>query len=122
MASRPVGGYAEQELLPQAARGASGGGEVFSGYGDASTLRLQLLVTAASGTTPTLDVVVEDTLDGGQTWNTIATFAQMTAAGRQVLNVSSPFTDRIRARYVIGGAGASVTFGVLGASQSPAVA
>ena len=125
MPNRPVGGYAEQELLSVAARNASGAGEVFGGYGDASTLRLQLLVTNATANTsvtPTLDVVVEDTLDGGQTWNPIATFAQMTAAGRQVLNVAQPFSDRVRVRYAIGGAGASFVFGVLAASQTPAVA
>ena len=97
-------------------------GEVFSGYGDASTLRLQLLVGAVAGTTPTLDVVVEDSIDGVN-WNAIATFAQVTAgSARQIRDVTAPFADRVRVRYVIGGGTPSFTFGVISASQSPAVA
>lgn len=125
MARKPQTPYAEQALVPAEARAASGQGEVFEGYGEASTLRLQLLVSAAAasaGVTPTLDVVVEDTLDGAN-WNVIHAFAQVTAAGnRQVANVTVPFADRVRVRWTIGGAGASFTFGVVGVSQLPSVA
>ena len=97
-------------------------GAVFSGYGGASTLRLQLLVGAVAGTTPTLDVVVEDSIDGVN-WNAIATFAQVTAgSARQIRDVTAPFADRVRVRYVVGGGTPSFTFGVISASQSPAVA
>ena len=75
-------------------------------------LRAQLSVTAASGTSPTLNVVFEDTLDGGATWNTIGTFAQRVAAGREVINVTTPFTDRIRARWTVAGTAPSFTFEV----------
>jgi hypothetical protein len=42
-----------------------------SGYGPVKTIRAQLDVTAASGTTPTSDVVVKDSVDGGTNWNTV---------------------------------------------------
>jgi hypothetical protein len=79
----------------------------------AAKLRFQLNVTAASGTSPTLDVVVEDTLDGTN-WNTVGTFAQRTAAGRQVIDITSPFSGRLRVRWTIGGTSPSFTFSVVG--------
>jgi hypothetical protein len=79
----------------------------------ATKLRFQLNVTAASGTSPTLDVVVEDTLDGTN-WNTVGTFAQRTAAGRQVIDITSPFSGRLRVRWTIGGTAPSFTFSVVG--------
>lgn len=96
-----------------AARGASGDSGPQSGYEVSDTLRAQLDVTAASGTTPTLNVVLEDTLDGGATWNTVGTFAQRTAAGREVVNITTPFTDRLRARWTVGGTTPSFTFSVV---------
>lgn len=96
-----------------AARTASGDSGPQSGFEVSSALRAQLDVTAASGTTPTLNVVLEDTLDGGVTWNTIGTFAQRTAAGREVINVTTPFTDRLRARWTVGGTTPSFTFSVV---------
>jgi hypothetical protein len=74
-------------------------------------LRAELNVTAASGTTPTLDVVLEDSIDGTN-WNTIGTFSQKTAVAREVLNIQTPFFARLRARYTIGGTTPSFTFDV----------
>lgn len=118
MPRREASGYVEQELIASAARIVSGVSDVFEGYGDASTLRVQLEVTAAVGT---LDVVIEDTLDGSN-WNQIGVFAQKTALAREVINVTAPFANRIRARWTIGGATPSFTFSMKAASQSPAVA
>jgi hypothetical protein len=95
-----------------AARTASGDSGTQSGYELASTLRAQLNVTAAAGTGPTLDVVIEDTLDGTN-WNVIGTFAQKTGPGREVINVTSPFSDRLRARWTVGGTAPSFTFDVI---------
>ncbi|NUO97486.1 MAG: hypothetical protein HOW59_06105 [Nonomuraea sp.] len=105
-----VGG-AEQPVA-SAARTASGSTAAQSGYGPATSLRAQLNVTAAAGTTPTLDVVIEDTLDGGTTWNTIGTFTQATAVARQVINITTPFSDTLRVRWTVGGATPSFTFAV----------
>ena len=82
-----------------------------SGVANANALRCQINVTAASGTTPTLDVVIEDSLDGAN-WNTVGTFAQKTAAAREVINITTPFADRLRARATVGGTTPSFTFGV----------
>jgi hypothetical protein len=82
-----------------------------SGVANANAIRAQINVTAASGTTPTLDVVIEDSLDG-QNWNTVGTFAQKTAVAREVISVTTPFADRIRARATVGGTTPSFTFGV----------
>ncbi len=121
MPARDVYPYFEQALAPPATRTASGDSGLFWGYGPASTLRVQLNVTAASGT-PTLDVVIEDSVDMGATWNVIGTFAQKTGAGREVINVLSPFADRIRARWTLGGTTPSFTFSVIAASQTVQVA
>lgn len=102
---------ATDTVVPGAARTASGDTGVTHGWGAASRLRAQLDVTAAAGTSPTLDVVVEDTLDGTN-WNVVGTFAQKIAAGREVINVTSPFSDRLRVRWTVGGTTPSFTFSV----------
>lgn len=98
-------------VLASAARTTSGDTGPLTGYSTAESLRAQLNVTAAAGVAPTLDVVLEDTVDGTN-WNAIATFAQKTATGREVLNVTTPFTDQIRVRHTIGGTAPSFTFSV----------
>ncbi len=123
MPARDLYPYFEQSFADSAARTANGNSGVFHGYGPAATLRVQLNVTAASGTSPSLAVFVEDSLDGGATWNTIGTFAAKTAAGqREVINVTSPFADRIRARWELTGTTPSFTFSIVVASQVPQVA
>ncbi len=102
---------ANDALAASAARTASGNTGPVPGWGPAKTLRAQLNVTAVSGTSPTLDVVLEDTIDGTN-WNVIGTFAQRVAAGREVINVTAPFTDRLRARWTVGGGTPSFTFAV----------
>ncbi len=102
---------AGQTFAPSTARTASGDTGPQPGFGDERTLRAQLNVTAASGTSPTLDVVLEDTLDGTN-WNVVGTFAQKVGPGREVVNVTIPFTDRLRARWTLGGTTPSFTFSV----------
>jgi hypothetical protein len=43
-------------------------------------------------------------------WNTIGSFAQKTAAGREVINITEPFADTVRARWTIGGAAPNFAF------------
>ncbi|MFE9098493.1 hypothetical protein [Streptomyces sp. NPDC007264] len=95
-----------------AARTTSGNSGTLSGFGDWTKFRAALNVTAASGTTPTLDVVIEDSLDGGTTWFTVATFSQKTAAGTQAQDVTGVFSDTLRVRWTIGGTSPSFTFDV----------
>lgn len=99
-----------ETLVASGARTVSGDSGVLTGWGAATSLRAQLNVTAASGTSPTLNVVIEDSVDGGANWNTIGTFAQRVAAGREVINVAGQFSDTLRVRWTIGGTTPSFTF------------
>lgn len=98
--------------VASAARTATGSTGSLSGYGVTKTLRAQLDVTAASGTSPTLNVIIEDSLDGGTTWNTVGTFTQRTAAGREVINITTPFSPLLRVSWTITGTTPSFTFAV----------
>lgn len=79
--------------------------------GDRACLRLFLDVTAASGTTPTLDVTVEGSRDGS-TWYTLGTFAQKTAVSTE--RKSFPCDRFVRTRRVIGGTTPSFTYSITG--------
>lgn len=100
-----------ENVVASAARTANGDSGVLAGYGQPKTLRAQLNVTAISGVGATLDVVIEDTLDGTN-WNVVGTFAQKSATGREVINVTNPFADRLRVRWTVAGTTPSTTFGV----------
>lgn len=106
----PNDGHGVDTLVSTTAT-ASGNGATMSGFEGAASLVAQLEVTAASGTSPTLDVVLEDTVDG-TTFNTVATFTQATGVTRSVQRVTAPFTNRLRARYTITGVTPSFTFNV----------
>lgn len=101
-----------ETLVASAARTTSSDSGALKGFGAPKVIRAQLNVTAASGTTPTLDVVIEDTLDNGATWNPIGTFTQKTAVAREAINITSPFADTIRVRWTVGGTTPSFTFTV----------
>ena len=98
-------------LAVSAARTTNGAGTAATTLGDTSLLRCQLDVTAASGTTPSLTVLIEDTLDGTN-WNTIGTFAAATAATREVIDITTPYAGTIRASWTITGTTPSFTFSV----------
>lgn len=83
--------------------------------GDRGSACLDLTISAASGTTPTLDVTIQTSKDG-TTWRTVAAFAQKTAAGTE--RKSFPALDRfIRASAVIGGTTPSFTYSVAGEAK-----
>jgi urocanate hydratase len=48
---------------------------------------LQLKVTAASGTTPTMDVYVQKLLPDGSTWDDIAHFTQQTTTSSNIITL-----------------------------------
>ncbi len=89
--------YAKDTVVASAAHNTSNNTNALPGYSGASILRMQLNVTAASETTPTLDVVVENTLNSTN-WNVISTFAQKTAMSREIINVTIAFANRVRVR------------------------
>lgn len=97
-------------LAASAARTATASGVAVE-VGDKGTARVLLDVTARSGTTPTLDVVIQTSHDG-TAWRTAHTFTQATAAGQQ----RASFTiDRfVRATWTVGGTTPSFTFSIKG--------
>jgi hypothetical protein len=95
------------ESLARTTNGNSGNIQALGG----ESIRAQLNISSVSGTTPTLTVIVEDTVDGTN-YNTIGTFAQKTAAGREVINITTPFSETLRVSWTIAGASASFSFGV----------
>lgn len=99
-------------VLPSAARTVSGNTGQIDAVEDARALRVQVEVTAFAGTSPTLDVVLEDSVDGVN-WNPLATFARATGATREVLNVTGLFARQVRCRYEVGGTSPSFTFAVI---------
>lgn len=110
MPSRDVNALTSTEILvPSAARTTAGDSGAWHGFGPIETIRAELSVTAASGTSPNLTVFIEDSLDGTN-WNVIGTFAAKTAAGREVLNITTPFAEQVRVRWAITGTTPSFTF------------
>ena len=102
-------------------------------YADA--YRLILIISAATGTTPTFDAVLQDSPDGGTTWvNLPLRFTQMTAAGNAyiifkpvglsdaatagvsaasggVLAANTPFNAKnVRLAYTVGGTTPSISY------------
>jgi hypothetical protein len=100
-------------LAPAAARTATGSGAAVD-TGHHSTLHLLLDITAASGTSPTLTVSVEQSHDG-TTWRAHSSFAAATGATTERKNFGA--IDRYaRATWTIGGTTPSFTFSVTGAA------
>jgi hypothetical protein len=116
-------------LAPPAARTASGNGDALdllalSGQapmpGMPPLLVVQCEVTAVAGTTPSVTVTIEDSVDGGVNWNAVIALPAQTAAGRQVARLGLaaanwPFNPRrVRVRWTITGTTPSLTFSVKG--------
>lgn len=100
-------------LLSSEARTASGTSNQYHAPA-VGGLVVEINVTAVSGTSPTLDVDLEDSFDG-VTWNKVADVnaANITAAGVTVkrLNLKdTPTTGRLRLAYTIAGTTPSFTF------------
>ena len=83
---------------------------------DGGTIRLKLDVTAASGTTPTLDVQLQTSSDNGvsDSWRSLGpAFTQATGVTHQYTSVGG--VDRfVRASYTIGGTTPSFTWSLIG--------
>lgn len=110
-------------LVASGVRTTSGNSGLIGGYGPIANLRVQLNVTAASGTTPSLTVVLEDSVDDGANWNTVDTFAAKTTTGREVRDIGTHtaapklFGDTIRISWTISGTTPSFTFEVRAFAQ-----
>ena len=104
-------------LVGSAARTANGNGDTIdltklaATNGHVPQLRVQSDVTAIIGT-PTLTIIIEDSVDGTN-WNTVDTFTAQTAVNRAVRNITTLFNpQRMRARWTITGGTPSATFSV----------
>jgi hypothetical protein len=98
-------------LVSSGARTANGNGDALEITADALAVTLE--VTAASGTSPTLNVFLEDapTLNGP--WTTLATYGQKTGASVEAQRVTNgAFHDYARVRWSIAGTNPSFTFSV----------
>lgn len=108
MGLRPVLG---DVALPSAARGS---GTVTSGpvanAGMATDVLLMVHCTAASGTSPTLDVSLEESADGAS-WSAVAnsSITQLTTAGNRVA-AASVTKNYVRVTSTVGGTTPSFTF------------
>jgi len=69
--------------------------------GDRNHLRLDLVITAQTGSSPTLDVAVQTSPDNS-TWTTVASFAQQTGAAT-VHKLFGPIDRFVRVSETIGG-------------------
>lgn len=97
--------------VASAARTTTGTGTAFN-TDDIVTLVATLVISAASGTTPTLDLTLQTSADGGTSWQTVAAFAQQTGTTAGVWKVFGPMGSTCRWSWVIGGTTPSFTFAV----------
>lgn len=80
-----------------------------------TALRLQLDVTALSGTTPTLTVSVETSPSGAGDWKTLGAFAVVNESSARFEELSFGECERyVRASWVLGGTTPDFTFAVGG--------
>lgn len=99
-------------LAASAARTASGQGVAMLA-GDRASASMLLSVTAASGTSPTLNTSVETRHDAADAWRSVGSFAQATGISAQ--RESFPGLDReVRVAWTIAGTTPSFTFTVVG--------
>lgn len=103
--------FVTETLVASAARSTSGDSGAKHYFGAMNRAIIQLDVTAVAGTSPSLTVTVEDTVDGAN-YNTLQAFTAATATGRQVIRLSDPFSDTLRVSWAITGTGPSFTFSV----------
>ncbi|MEW6095366.1 MAG: hypothetical protein AB1567_02400 [bacterium] len=98
-----------QPILPSEARTTSGESQIIpiDYYTNAQVF---LDITAASGTSPTLDVTIEYSPDGSR-WFTHTSFSQKTTTGKDTLRISS-LGAYMRIKYTIAGTTPSFTFSV----------
>lgn len=105
---------APREVVPSAARTTTGTSTSVDVGDFARALNLVANVTSATGTTPTLDLTVEWSHDGGTTWaagDPSDAFTQITAAGAKVRQVVLK-APAYRLRWTIAGTTPSFTFAV----------
>jgi hypothetical protein len=97
------------KALSSAARTASGTGTAFT-VEDVTDIEGTLTISAASGTTPTLDVRLETTVDGTN-YYTVGSFSQKTTTGSEA-RAFGPLGQLARWAWTVGGTTPSFTFAI----------
>lgn len=115
-----MGAYAQRVVKTSAAQTTTGNSGALTIGGDANLgtaewLVLGVDVSASSGTTPTLDVTVQWSLDGGTTWATTDgtpdAFAQITTTTSKIKRFAA-LAGTYRVVWTIAGTTPSFTFSV----------
>lgn len=75
-----------------------------------SESQVALNVTAVAGTSPTLDIDYQVSLDDGVTWFTKDSFAQATTTGTELITLTAPIGVRGRFVCTLGGTAPDFTF------------
>ena len=96
--------------LASAARTTTGNGTAFDTTA-VDSVNATLVITAASGTTPTLDLVLQTTADGTN-YYTAGTFPQQTTTQTGISRVIGDLGDLSRWQWTIAGTTPSFTFRV----------
>lgn len=109
----------QQTIVASAARATNGNSSAVTGWARQGAVA-KLDVTAASGTTPSLTVTVQDSPDG-TTWTTRDTFAAKTTTGTETRTIPPGLDVFQRVAWVITGTTPSFTFSVQFASSPAAL-
>lgn len=106
-------------LLDSAACTADANGSAFDVHWSTEVPQVFCLSVTGSitGTSPTLDVKIQGTNDNGSNWSDIASFPQMTAAGKKYVRALTPYKQ---IRGVIDVGGTSPSFGLIQMGIVPA--
>jgi hypothetical protein len=107
-------------LATSAARTTSGNGSAISTGLEAAQVA-KLDVTAASGTTPSLTVVIEESANGSTGWSTKASFTARTTTGSQIIALPRLNHAFLRATWTISGTTPSFTFSVQASNSDSAL-
>jgi len=102
-------------LAPSVARTATGGGEIYD-TGEAKEFVVTLDVSAASGTTPTLDVKLQHSAYDSVYQDLSTAFTQKTAVSKET-KVFTQFHRYVKATWTIGGTTPSFTFSIKGTAR-----
>lgn len=107
-------------LATSAARTTTGqGSAVSTGVDRAQVAKLD--ITARSGTTPSLTVTIEESVNGSTGWATHSSFAAANAVGSQVIELPKRGQPFMRASWTITGGTPSFTFSVQIANSDSAL-
>jgi len=108
----------EITLHTSGAETADGNSEDFENFQNYEQAVFYLDVTAVSGTSPTLDVTIEEKDPVSGKYFTIGTFAQKTATGSERIVINPLYGTILRAKWVIGGTSPSFTFSLSAVCKS----